>query len=1179
MAIDFEGIGSFRGVKGESPVLNNPTSLQFGADGRLYVAEQNGSINAFTVEMQNGEYVAIAHEELRLANGTEVIRSIQNHNDDGSLSQIGDRQVTGIVTAGTAANPVLYVSSSDPRIAFSADSNLDTNSGIVTRLTWNGSAWEAVDLIRGLPRSEQNHSVNGMVLSEDGTKLYLAVGGNTNNGAPSSFFAHTGEYALSGTVLEIDLEDLGRRLILTDLFGGQNFTPRQYIYDLPTLDDPNTVNNDDGVGEDSNGLDETAPWGGNDGLNMAILPADAPFRIFADGLRNNFDLVLTSAGLFTIDNGSNTSLGGNPLDANGNPTEELGAGKGTNAINNAGVGDPEPLFYLEDGGYYGHPAPVRAEQNLAWTVYDDQGNPDQSLGVNQVDSLTDLVPAGIEIAQGWLIAPSQFSGDRDRLAQSGIRIEHNSPDGNSLVNLGSSSNGLTSYRGEAFGGALQGSLITAQFNGNVTLVNLNDEGTAVEPLTDPTAEDALIDDDGIFPLITGQSLPLDVIEGPNGTLWVTELGTGQIDVFAPTNSAEIVAAVDQDIDQDGILNVDDPFIRDRTNGNSVIVVPEQTLVWDFDANQDNNLPGINGYGGGLTGVMIDGATDFEDFFQQSSSRADQVINLDNVKFNTAAGGGSIVIESVSDGDAYLEQNDGAYLFHTGVTLAPTVETFRVKWSIFNPVSNFTGSFQQIGGYIGTGDQRNYLKIVAIAGLDEQIQILLEDDDLVVAESLIATDDLSVLPPNHEIFLELEIDPVAATAMPTVSYAINQEVTTFRGTAIDLSSTAVLSAIQGDYAVNGQETGLAVGLFSSNTGQPSSFQAAFNDVEITATGDTAASGEVEIATLEDTIATDRAMVLYRVNAGGVQIAALDNNIPWSADTIADNNFYLSNSGSNTVAAFPNVLPGGSLTDIPQEIFASERWDLPEDPAMAWAFDIPQAGLYEVRLYIGNGFAAADEVGERIFDVAVEGNVPIEFAEIDPVGQFGHEIGGVISTTTEVRDGTLNLEFIHGRENPLVNGIEIWQIAHDNPPISVSLAEAELTTEEDRGQVQISLLADSVVPSNETLYATLEILPDSAIAKLDYEYQSDTASFDESTGIYTDRLAIAGSSFDATLTVDLIADNMIEEPEMFTVRLVDLSSQGLVGESSSQVTIEDSSFIGDIILERSGSADIPAAREFM
>ena len=43
--------------------------------------------------------------------------------------------------------------------------------------------WEAVDIVRVLPRSEENHSVNGMELSEDGTTLYLAVGGNTNNDA------------------------------------------------------------------------------------------------------------------------------------------------------------------------------------------------------------------------------------------------------------------------------------------------------------------------------------------------------------------------------------------------------------------------------------------------------------------------------------------------------------------------------------------------------------------------------------------------------------------------------------------------------------------------------------------------------------------------------------------------------------------------------------------------------------------------------------------------------------------------------------------------------------------------------------------------------------------------------------------------------------------------------------
>lgn len=51
MAINFEQAGSFNGVDGIQ-VLNNPTSIQFGPDGRLYVAEQNGTINAFSVELQ-----------------------------------------------------------------------------------------------------------------------------------------------------------------------------------------------------------------------------------------------------------------------------------------------------------------------------------------------------------------------------------------------------------------------------------------------------------------------------------------------------------------------------------------------------------------------------------------------------------------------------------------------------------------------------------------------------------------------------------------------------------------------------------------------------------------------------------------------------------------------------------------------------------------------------------------------------------------------------------------------------------------------------------------------------------------------------------------------------------------------------------------------------------------------
>ena len=1163
MAINFNQAGSFNGVEGEAQVLNNPTSIQFGPDGRLYVAEQNGTINAFTVEVQNDEYVATANEELLLANNAEVVKSIQNHNDDGSLSSQSNRQVTGLVVTGTANNPVLYVSSSDPRIATFNDTNLDTNSGVVTQLTWNGTEWEAIDIVRGLPRSEENHSVNGMVLSEDGTKLYLMVGGNTNNGAPSDFFANTGEYALSGTVLEIDLEDIASRPILTDSSGGQDGTSRQYVYDLPTLDDPTVNNISDGIGEDTSGLDENGPWGGNDGFNMAILPADAPMRIFADGLRNQYDIELTENGQFyTVDNGSNSSLGGNPLDANGNPTDQPGAGEATNTPNNGGAGDPEPLFLLEDGEYYGHPAPSRSNQDLAWTVYDDDGNPDGSLSPNNVANLANLVPDGVNLADGFVIDPSKFTGDPSRLAQSGIRVERDSAASNALTNLGSSSNGLVEYTDDVFGGALQGSLIVTQFNGNITLLNLSDDGTSIEPLVDPTEGNEVIDDDGIFPLATSQSNPLDVTTGPDGTIWVAEFGPDNINIFAPSSAIE---PVDLDFDDDGIANVDDPFLRDASNGGSVLVLPGQDLLWDFDANQDDNLPGPDGYGGGLTGVMIDGETDFEEFFQEPSTLPGQIVKLDNVKFNTAAGGGTTVIESVSNGDPYQTPNNGEYLFHTGVTLVPTVETFNIKWSVFNPGTDFTGSFQQIGGYIGTGDQSNYLKIVAIEGLNDEVQILLENDEVVQSESFIQANGLLSFPPDQQIFFELEIDPIAGTATPAVSYETGDgNIETATGEAIDLSGTTVLDAIQGNYTVNGQDSGLAVGLFSSNNGQPeaNTFQAVFNDIEITATGDVSET------------------VLYRVNAGGGEIAAPDGGIAWSSDTVSNNSSFLVDPGSNSTAAFSAVEPGATVPAIvPDAIFDTERWDSTGGSEMQWAFDVPEEGLYEVRLYLGNGFDGTNDPGERVFDVAIEGSMPENLDDIDLSQQFGHETGGVINNIVNVTDGTIDLEFIHGAvENPLINGIEIVQLSGNGNTTSptVSLVGDPYIIGENEGQVQISLLTDITVPNDETVNVTFEVVPGTATALDDYEYLSNTATFDEQTGIYTDTIAIAGSSSDATFSIDILPDAIAEGDESFTVNITDVSSNAQIGTDSASVTIEENNATQEAVLYRvnAGGGEISA-----
>jgi hypothetical protein len=154
--------------------LTNLTSLRFGPDQRLYVTQQNGIIYAFTVNrLGANSYEITSTEQITL------VQQIPNYNDDGQLNTaVKNRQVTGIVVTGTLTKPVLYVGSSDPRIGGpSGDTNLDTNSGMISRLTWigpnapsatnfnnlsNAQLWDKVDIVRGLPRSEENHANNGM---------------------------------------------------------------------------------------------------------------------------------------------------------------------------------------------------------------------------------------------------------------------------------------------------------------------------------------------------------------------------------------------------------------------------------------------------------------------------------------------------------------------------------------------------------------------------------------------------------------------------------------------------------------------------------------------------------------------------------------------------------------------------------------------------------------------------------------------------------------------------------------------------------------------------------------------------------------------------------------------------------------------------------------------------------
>lgn len=302
--------------------LDNPTSLMFGPDNKLYVSEQEGAIKVFNTQRSGKN-----NYNVQLLETINLVKNVPNHDDDGAVNNsLGARQVTGMLVTGTAAQPVIWVASSDPRIGgggSGVDRNLDTNSGILHKLTKSGGTWSKQDVVRGLPRSEENHAPNGIIF-KDG-KLLIMSGGFTNQGVPSNNFAGISEYALSAALLEIDVAAIGNQ-----------------TYDLPTLDDEDRPGNPDA----------NDPFGGNNGKNQAKLVAGGPVQIFSPGYRNAYDIVLTQSGkLYTFDNGPNVNWGGPPQGAGCNNNYQDG---GTTSIDH--------LHLIERDYYAGHPNPVRGNK-------------------------------------------------------------------------------------------------------------------------------------------------------------------------------------------------------------------------------------------------------------------------------------------------------------------------------------------------------------------------------------------------------------------------------------------------------------------------------------------------------------------------------------------------------------------------------------------------------------------------------------------------------------------------------------------------------------------------------------------------------------------------------------------------------------------------------------------------
>jgi hypothetical protein len=692
--------------------VSKPTSLDFGPDGRVYVAQQNGVIKALAVTRTGkGAYSVTSTETISdLVSGPNAL---PNHNDDGTLNTaVKNRLVTGLLVEGTAASPIIYVTSSDPRIGAGVgsgakgDLNLDTNSGVVTRFTKAPTGgWTMHHLVRGLPRSEENHTANGMALSADGTKLYIAQGGNTNNGAPSSGFAGLPEYALSAAILRVDLNEI----------------PVGTTHDLPTLGRPAGA----------------TPFGGNDGLTQAM--ADGVVQVHAPGFRNAYDIIRTQGGkLFTIDNGANGGWGDVPVG-------EGPAGTCTNDFRTEpGSSNPDELYEVTAAATYGgHPNPTRAStaNTFGGKAAVSAGNAVEcDFRVGAAAGALASFPTSTNGLTEY--TASAFAGQMkgDLLAvdyhNALWRIELNGSGAATTTKLLTSAVADRALDVAVPGpGALDGTIWMTDYGnwtpaaqggnpGGLWVVEPADLDGGVAPVCTPSNPNEDSDKDGYT-------------NGDEQAAGTNPCAPG--DVPRDFDKDQWSDRTDPDDDNDGLADVVDAFARDASNG--ITTTMPKALTFE---NEGEGGGGGDALSVGFTGLMTNGVTNYLDQF-------------DPAKMTVGGAAGLLTVDEADEGDALVDNRQN-YAFQLGVK--PGAGVFTVHGTIVEPLAKGPKDNQSLGVFLGAGDQDNYLKIVAASNCGTVVQAVKE------VSGVAAQSRAALTLPAGALELYLRVDPNAGTVQPS-----------------------------------------------------------------------------------------------------------------------------------------------------------------------------------------------------------------------------------------------------------------------------------------------------------------------------------------------------------------------------------------------------------------------------
>lgn len=186
------------------------------------------------------------------------------------------------------------------------------------------------------------------------------------------------------------------------------------------------------------------------------------------------------------------------------------------------------------------------------------------------------------------------------------------------------------------------------------------------------------------------------------------------------------------------------------------------------------------------------------------------------------------------------------------------------------------------------------------------------------------------------------------------------------------------------------------------------------------------------TINDTSTTPafEEVILYRVNAGGPLLTAIDSGPDWDSDLGSSASQYNNSSlaGNNAYSVSVSNITTGLISNpahVPIDIYASQRYDASATVEMEWDFPVAN-GTYTVNLFFSEVYFSS--AGIRFFDVSI--NDEKVLTELDKIVVGGGKYTPVFySYSRVITDGSIRilLEHVAGGDNPDINGIEIIRTA--------------------------------------------------------------------------------------------------------------------------------------------------------